>query len=457
MGFLVMDEAFDCWKRGKRQFDYSTLFDKWHEKDLKALILRDRNHPSVIMWSIGNEVPDQHNAKMAKELSSIVHKYDSTRPVVLCSNSGHVGVSDVTEALDIMGYNYNLGYYGKFFEYQKNANRPLIGSETASCISSRGAYFFPIKKNKRSDFQITSYDIDRPGWGCSPDKQFEILDKYPAVLGEFVWTGFDYLGEPTPYNRDSTVLLNFSDPAERAKQKKKLDKLGHISMPSRSSYFGIIDLCGFPKDRFYSYQARWRPELPMVHILPHWNWPERIGKITPVHIYSSGDEVELFLNGKSLGRKKKEAYTYRLRWDDVKYQPGELHAVAYKNGKIWAEEIVKTSDKPAKLSLTADHTDIKPDGKDLSFITLQIVDKDGLTVPNANNTVEFSINGPGEIIATGNGDATDRTSFASQKRAAFNGAVLAVIRSIPGKSGKIILEAKSADLESAKIEITSKP
>jgi beta-galactosidase len=455
MGFLVVDEAFDCWKRGKRPYDYSALFDEWKEKDLKALVDRDRNHPSVIIWSIGNEVPDQGNAKMAKELRDIVHRLDPTRPVVLCVNSGRVGLTPVAQAVDIMGYNYNLGCYPKFFARPENAGTPLLGSETASCISTRGIYFFPIEKNKRADFQITSYDTYYPGWGCTPDRQFQALDEFPATLGEFVWTGFDYLGEPTPYNGDATVLLNFSDPKERARQKKELDKIGRIAVPSRSSYFGILDLCGFPKDRFYAYQARWRTELPMVHILPHWNWPGRVGKTTPVHVYTSGDEAELFLNGKSLGRKKKGPKEYRLRWDEVKYQPGELKAVAYKNGKKWAETTVKTSDAPATLSLSPDRPEIKADGEDLSFVTLRVLDANGIVVPTAAAPVEFSIDGPGEIVATGNGDPTNRIPFGSKKRPAFNGLALVVIRSIPGKTGTITLEARSPGLKPAKTAISA--
>jgi len=453
MGMLVMDEAFDCWKKGKRRHDYGELFDKWHKRDLTDMIARDRNHPCVIIWSIGNEVPDQHNAKMAKMLRDIAHSADPTRPAVICSNSGQVGLSSVAQAVDIMGYNYNLGSYGRFYKRKENAETPLIGSETSSCISSRGEYFFPINKNKRSDFQISSYDLDRPGWGCSPDKQFEMLEKFPAVAGEFVWTGFDYIGEPTPYNRDATVLLNFSDPTERQRQKEALEKIGKINVPSRSSYFGIVDLCGFPKDRYYIYQAHWRPELPMAHILPHWNWPERIGKITPVHIYTSGDEAELFLNGVSLGRKKKGEYEYRLRWDDVVYSPGELKVIAYKDGRQWTENSIHTTGEPAALQLTADRAKINADGKDLAFITVKIIDKAGMTVPTADIPVTFSIEGPGEIVATGNGDATDHELFHSQQRKTFNGLALVIIRFTPGKTGTIKLKAGADGLKPAETVI----
>ena len=456
MGLLVMDEAFDAWKTGKRPDDYSALFDKWHEKDLAAMIKRDRNHPSIFMWSIGNEVPDQMKPKMVKSLSEIVHKLDPTRKTVLCSNDGHTGLSEVAQSVDVTGYNYNLWAYSKFFNRKENKNTPLIGSETSSCLSTRGEYFFPADKNKLSDFQVTSYDSYYPGWGCTPDTQFEMLEKYPAVIGEFVWTGFDYIGEPTPYNNDATVLLNFKNAEDQARQKERLEKLGKIDVPSRSSYFGIVDLCGFPKDRYYIYQSHWRPNLPMAHIFPHWNWPERVGKVTPVHVYTSGDEAELFLNGKSLGRKKKEKYQYRLRWDDVVYQPGELKVVAYKDGKKWAEDVVRTTGAPAQLSMIADRNTIVNDGKDLSFITLKVCDDNGLTVPDADVPVQFTIEGPAEIIATGNGDPTSHELFQDTKRMSFNGLALVIIRSKKGESGTVKVTATSKSLKSAKVEVEVK-
>ena len=454
MGFLVMDEAFDCWSRGKRPYDYGDLYDEWHEKDLRDLIRRDRNHPCVILWSIGNEVPQQLVAEMARELTDIVHDADpGGRPSVICCNNGRAGLSPTAQAVDVFGYNYNLGNYARFFDRPENRDTPLVASETSSCISSRGEYFFPPGKNNRVDFQVSSYDLDAPGWGCPPDRQFEMLDRFPAVLGEFVWTGFDYLGEPTPYNNDATVLLNFSDEKERERQRAILEKLGKIPVPSRSSYFGILDLCGFPKDRFYLYQARWRPDLPMVHILPHWNWPDRIGKVTPVHVYTSGDEVELFLNGKSLGRKKKGEYQYRLRWDDVVYQPGELRAVAYRNGKKWAETTVRTTGAPAALRLSADRARIRADGRDLSFITLRVVDKRGDTVPTADVPIRFRVRGAGRLAATGNGDPTCHIVFSSPERPTFNGLALLIVRSEAGKPGEILVEAESTGLKPATLRL----
>src|SRR5206468_1020065 len=270
--------------------------------------------------------------------------------------------------------------------------KPMYGSETASTISSRGEYFFPVSDDQakgHANFQVSSYDLTAPPWATTPDAEFRGQDQNPYVAGEFVWTGFDYLGEPTPYNSDTTNLLNWSDPADKARAAEELKALGKIKVPSRSSYFGIVDLAGFKKDRFYLYQSRWRSDLPMAHILPHWNWPNRIGEITPVHVFTSGDEAELFLNGHSLGRKKKEPFEYRLRWDDVKYAPGELKVVAYKNGKHWAEQVVQTTGHSVALQIKADRKVISADGKYLAFVTLKVVDKNGATVPDANNKITF--------------------------------------------------------------------
>ncbi len=307
MGFLVWDEAFDTWKIGKKKNDYNIIFDEWHAKDLKALVHRDRNHPSVFIWSVGNEVPDQQNVPLTKELAEIVRREDPTRPVSNGyndpDNSRNVG-SPV--AMDVMGVNYFFNQQPKWDADPRYANMPTLGSETSSCVSSRGEYFFG---KEYQNWQISSYDYAHPDWGCTPDEQFRTNAKFPHLLGEYVWTGFDYLGEPTPYNSDETNLLNFrSDPSKKAELEKKLEELKKSNPPSRSSYFGIIDLAGFKKDRFYSYQSNWKPEMPVAHIFPHWNWSERIGLVTPVHVYTSGDEGELFLNGKSLGRKKNDCW-----------------------------------------------------------------------------------------------------------------------------------------------------
>ncbi|MGA2798485.1 MAG: DUF4982 domain-containing protein, partial [Thermoguttaceae bacterium] len=313
------------------------------------------------------------------------------------------------------------------------------------------------KAGGRADFQMSSYDLYAPPWATTPDTEFKGQDEFPFTAGEFVWTGFDYLGEPTPYNRDVTNLLNFTDPEEKAKMAKELEELGKIAVPSRSSYFGIIDLAGFKKDRFYIYQARWRPDLPMVHILPHWNWPDRVGQVTPVHVYTSGDEAELFLNGKSLGKKKKEQYQYRLRWDDVTYEPGELRAVAYKDGKPWAEAVMRTTGPAAKLALQPDRNELSADGADLSFVTVSVVDKDGLLVPRSKNRIKFEIEGPGEIVAVDNGDATCHESFQSKEYNAYNGLCLVIIRSKAGQAGSIKLKAQSEGLDGASTGILTNP
>ncbi len=460
MGVLVQVEAFDCWEKGKTPNDYGRFFPEWHEKDLRAMIRRDRNHPCVVMWSTGNEIKEQGNPEghtISQRLTDIAHDEDPSRLVTAGCNNVKAGMNGFEKTVDLFGYNYKPNNYGEF--RAKNPGQPLYGSETASCISSRGEYFFPVSNDKSQGcggyFQVSSYDLYAPPWATTPDTEFAAQDKFPWVFGEFVWTGFDYLGEPTPYNKDKTNLLNFSDPAERKRMEDEMARIGG-NIPSRSSYFGIIDLCGFPKDRYYLYQSRWRPELPMAHILPHWNWPERTGEVTPVHVYTSGDEAELFLNGKSLGRKKKGPYEYRLRWDDVVYQPGTLKVAAYKNGKHWADAEMKTTGSAAKVELAADWSVIAADGRDLSFVTVKIADRDGLLVPRTDNLVEFRIEGPGEIVAVGNGNAASHEPFIASQRKAFNGLCLVVVRAKKGETGTITLSATSGGLQDAVIELVSK-
>ena len=458
MGILVMDESFDSWKAPKVKNGYNVLWDDWHEADLRAEYRRDRNHPSVFMWNIGNEVLELTDGTagpaIAAKLTAIGHEEDPTRPTTLGSHRGVANSNGIAKGVDVMGLNYQSGNYARFREL--NPDIPVIASETSSCLSSRGEYFFPVSEEKTKgffNFQVSSYDLYSLEWAYRPDQGFAALDKHPFVGGEFVWTGFDYLGEPTPYNADVTNLLNFEDEAGKAEMQRQLDELGKINPPSRSSYFGIVDLAGFKKDRFYLYQSRWRPDLPMAHILPHWNWPNRVGQVTPVHVYTSGDEAELFLNGKSLGRKKKEPLQYRLRWDDVVYTPGELRAVAYKNGKVWAESVIKTTGPATKVTLQPDRSEIAADGRDLSFVTVTIADKDGLPVPRSKNLVQFEVSGPGEIVAVDNGDATSFEPFQASYRKAFNGFALAIVRSKPGEAGKITLRARSEGLEPTEVTI----
>ncbi len=441
MGMLVMDESFDCWQRAKTPGDYHLLFNDWHEPDIRAEVRRDRNHPSIVLWSIGNEIPEQGSPKgssIAAELTHIIHEEDSTRYSTVACSSTTAGYTDYAKAVDVFGYNYKPDEYTKFHE--TNPLIPLFGSETSSTVSTRGEYFFPLN-TELEDFQVTSYDTYKPHWATLPDTEFAGQEKNPFVAGEFVWTGFDYMGEPTPYNKDSSILLNFSTPKEKAKAEADLKASQKIPVPSRSSYFGIVDLCGFKKDRFYLYQSVWRPDYPMAHIVPHWNWPERVGQQTPVFVYTSGDEAELFLNGASLGKKKKDPFQYRIGWDEVTYQPGELKVVAYKNGKEWATDRVKTTGQPAKILLAPDRKSIMGDGRDLCFVTVSIVDQNGLSVPRSHPKLQFAITGPGEIVATDNGDPTDQTSFPSTERAAFNGMALVIIRAKPGAAEKITLHA----------------
>jgi beta-galactosidase len=461
LGILVIDEAFDGWRKAKKLNDYNLLFDDWAGRDLRALIRRDRNHPSVMMWSVGNEVIEQgsrEGAKIASFLVGIVRKEDPSRPAMIASNNVGAAIKGFSRSFDVFGYNYLSSHYAKF--HKINPTIPVIGSETSSAISSRGEYFFPFTDQEdggKANFQMSSYDLYAPHWGNSPDVEFKNHDKFPFSSGEFVWTGFDYLGEPTPYSSNAIKLQNPTDPEERERMKHDLEASGKTPPPSRSSYFGIIDLAGFKKDRFYLYQAHWRPDLPMAHILPHWNWPNRVGEITPVHVYTSGDEGELFLNYQSLGRKKKGRYEYRLRWDDVKYAPGELRVVAYKGGRKWAESVVKTTGRAAKLHLQADRDTFAADGTDLVFVTVSIIDQAGLVVPNAKNTLSFEISGSAEIVATDNGDATDQSSFQSLEREAFNGLALVIIRAKPGVAGPITLRVNSKDLSPAEITILAVP
>ena len=473
MGMLVMDEAFDAWRRGKKKIagtdardgqmrflDYARVFDEWHERDTRALVRRDRNHPSVVMWSIGNEVSELHfndGWRLAARLAGIMREEDRTRPVTIGSNSRTAPYFGFQTALDLIGFNYKPDQYAPF--HAAHPDIPVFGSETASTISSRGEYFFPVSEDKsqgQADFQVSSYDLYAPRWALVADDEFKGIDENPHVFGEFVWTGFDYLGEPTPYNADVTNLLNYSDPKQREIAAKELADLGKIRVPSRSSYFGIIDLAGFPKDRFYLYQARWRPDLPMAHILPHWNWPGREGQVTPVFVYTSGNEAELFVNGTSQGRKKRGAFEYRFRWDEVVYQPGEVKVVTWKDGQPWAESVVRTTGAAARLLMAPDRAAIRGDGLDLSYITVTVADQDGQLVPRSKNALKFTVSGPGEIVATDNGDATSFESFQSPERQAYNGLALVIVRAKKGASGAITVRAESAGLTTGETTITAR-
>lgn len=461
MGMLIMDEAFDCWTVGKKSGDYATLFREWHEKDLQALVCRDRNHPSVILWSTGNEVDEQYHPEsgMTRHLTEVVHRYDTTRPVTFGASWPSKSALNGTELqVDVHGMNYPSGgfggpdFYGTFLNKPGHEHLAGFASESSSTLSSRGVYF-PDR------FQCSSYDLQEPGWGSLPDQEFAALDKYPAICGEFVWTGFDYLGEPIPFNSDQTILLNYSQlSAEEIRQKEKeLAEMEKNRPTSRSSYFGIVDMAGFPKDRYYLYQAHWMPEKPMTHILPHWNFPDRVGQVTPVFVYTSGDEAELFLNGRSLGRKKKAPFTYRLRWDDVVYEPGTLRAVTYKNGKRWATDEVSTTGPAHALQVESDKRKLTADGQELAFVTVRVTDRQGRTVPDANLPVTCELlGGDGQIVATDNGDPTCHITFSSPERPTFNGLLLAIIRAHEGGKAPVTLRVSSPGLKPATLKIRLK-
>ena len=455
LGIVVMDEAFDMWRRQKVPNDYHKYFDEWSERDVRDMVRRDRNHPSIIMYSIGNEIPEQNfpdGGAIARRLTDLFHHEDPTRPTTSAFNSPDPAVKNELAAnVDIPGLNYKPTQYQRFMK--EHPNWIFYGSETASCVSSRGVYHLPIEKyDKHPSLQLSSYDVIAPPWAYCPDPEFEMQDKFPQLLGEFVWTGFDYIGEPTPYfnSRNS----NETDWA------------------ARSSYFGMIDLAGFPKDRYYLYQSVWTKK-PMVHVLPHWNWQGHEGQNIPVMVYSNGAEIELFLNGKSLGRKKrfsepvplpvgpnisqdrKYMSKYRLMWQ-VPYQPGSLKAVAYQDGKQVAVDEVRTAGAPARVKLLPDRSTITADGDDLSFVTVRIEDKDGNFCPEADNLVHFDVTGAGAIRAVDNGNAATTEPFHADHRKAFSGLALLIVRSERGQPGKIHVTATSDGLAQAVTEITTR-
>ena len=453
MGFLVINESFDVWARKKTPLDFHLIFPDWHEQDMRALVRRDRNNPSVIAWSTGNEVGEQYTgeegAEVSERLREIVEQEDPTRPTTASMNYAKPHMA-MPETMDVISLNYqgegirNAPAYSHLKGittpplypafHEALPDKLIISSENAAAVSSRGEYLFPVADGISAPVadgaggdpvtqQVSAYELYTAPFGSSADKVFGSLERHPYVGGGFVWSGWDYLGEPTPY------------------------------YGARSSYFGVIDLAGFKKDRFYLYQAHWRPDFPMAHILPHWNWPDRVGEVTPVHVFTSGDEAELFLNGESLGRKQNGKYEYRLRWDDVKYEPGELVVVAYKDGVEWATDVVRTADEPAALEIKPDRPVIDADGEDLSFVTARVVDGDGNVAPTADKVIQFEVEGPGEIVATDNGDSTSFQPFHSKERKAFNGYALAIVRAKPGQTGTITVTASSDGLETGKTSV----
>jgi beta-galactosidase len=408
------------------------------------------------MYSIGNEIPEQGIAEggaMAKRLVDFFHQEDPTRPTTSAFNNPDGAIKNgLAAAVDLVGVNYRPWQYEKI--QKEHPDWIVYGSETASCVSSRGVYHLPIAKyEKDPSLQLTSYDVIAPPWAYCPDVEFSYQDKLANVPGEFVWTGFDYIGEPTPYFAGRTG----GDSAD---------------WPARSSYFGFVDLAGFPKDRFYLYQSQWTKK-PMVHVLPHWNWKGMEGKNIPVMAYTNAEEVELFLNGKSLGRKKrfsepveipvgqnasadkKFVTKYRLEWQ-VPYQPGSLKAVAYQGGKEIAVDEVRTAGAPARVKLIADRSTIQADGDDLSFLTVRIEDKDGNFCPMADNLVKFNVTGAGNIRAVDNGNAATVEPFHADHRKAFNGLALLIVSSQKGQAGKIHVTAAAEGLSAGTAEITTR-
>jgi len=434
IGLLVDVEAFDEWKHGKNANGYGNYFDEWSQKDIRSMIRRDRNHPSVIMWSIGNEINEQampEGKEIAQKLAITCREEDPTRPVTAGFNNHNAAIKNgLADVIDIVGFNYKPQDYKK--KHAEYPNFVLLASETASTVSSRGDYKFPVKEIKgvwHDDYQVSSYDMEYPGWATTPDTEFEAQDNNEFVMGEFVWTGFDYLGEPTPYNEGT---------------------------PARSSYFGIVDLAGLKKDRFYLYQSNWSTK-PMLHVLPHWNWSDRIGQNVPVYCYSNYPKAELFVNGKSMGvRQKDEAnkYTrYRLMWKDVVYEPGEIKVVAYdESNKAMAEQIIKTAGNAYTVRLTADRSTIKSGGKDLSFVTVEVIDKAGNLCPRASNLLFFEISGKGKLKALCNGNAIDQTSFGSNYMNTFNGKMIAIIES-GDAAGEVVLSVSGGKLLPQEVKI----
>ena len=439
MGFIVMDEAFDIWKKEKNKFDYHLDWDEWHKRDLEDLILRDRNHPSVIIWSIGNEVAEQWGSHpeagiISKELVGIVKNLDRTRPITAACNFVSTDNTLITAGnLDLVGTNYAHAEMHKF--PQMFPNRPLIYTETTSSLATRGSYDMPSDQIRRwppkwdvplkdgnADFSCSAYDNCSTPWGSTQEETWKLIKKYDFISGMFIWTGWDYIGEPTPY-----------------------------PWPAISSYFGIIDLAGFPKDTFYMYQSEWTTK-PMLHIFPHWNWTP--GKTVDVWAYFNSDEVELFLNGKSLGTKKKTGDDLHVSWR-VPFEPGVLKAVSRRNGKVELTKSISTAGAAARLLLEPDRRLIKADGTDLSFVTVKVVDKNGVVVPLADNLVKFDLSGAGFIAGVDNGNQISHEGFKGKQRKAFHGLAMAIVQT-SGKPGPITLNATSEGLASATVTITTR-
>lgn len=444
LGMMVMAESFDMWIYPKCKNGYAKFFKEWSDRDMTNLVKHHRNHPSIIMWSIGNEIPEQwskEGMEIAKHLQDICHQYDPSRPVTQGMDRAEDALkSGFAQVMDVPGFNYRVHKYYKNIEQLPQGF--LLGSETASTVSSRGVYKFPVQvrassNNPYADGQCSSYDTEYCSWSNLPDDDWKMQDDYSWVIGEFVWTGYDYLGEPTPYD---------------------------TYWPSRSSYFGICDLAGLPKDRYYMYRARWNEHQHTTHLLPHWNWKGREGQVTPVYCYTDGVEGELFVNGKSQGRVRKDKSSrldrYRLRWNNVKYEPGEIRVVTYNQyGDKVGEDVKRTAGEPAQMKFSVETPDHEPiacmvegctdehnvllnaDGNDLAFITVSLLDKDGNECPLADDELTFEVKGAGTFKAACNGDATSLDSFTQPHMRLFSGKLVIVVQS-KAQKGDIILTVK---------------
>ena len=442
LGMMVMAESFDMWIYPKCKNGYAKFFKEWSDRDMTNLVKHHRNHPSIIMWSIGNEIPEQwskEGVEISKHLQDICHQYDPSRPVTQGMDRAEAALkSGFAQVMDVPGFNYRVHKYYKNIEQLPQGF--LLGSETASTVSSRGVYKFPVvvsDKATYADGQCSSYDTEYCSWSNLPDDDWKMQDDYSWVIGEFVWTGYDYLGEPTPYD---------------------------TYWPSRSSYFGICDLAGLPKDRYYMYRARWNEHQHTTHLLPHWNWQGREGQVTPVYCYTDGVEGELFVNGKSQGRVRKDKSSrldrYRLRWNDVKYEPGEIRVVTYNQyGEKVGEDVKRTAGEPAQMKFSVETPDHEPiacmvegctdehnvllnaDGKDLAFITVSLLDKDGNECPLADDELTFEVTGAGTFKAACNGDATSLEPFTHPHMKLFSGKLVVIVQSSKQK-GNITLKVK---------------
>ncbi len=455
MGLVVWDEAFDKWD-GTATLPKNVTIPEHGLKQYSNFVRRDRNHPCVVVWSVGNEIWDLEGLKypdapgLLKTMVGYVKQFDTTRPVGLAQCMPESARSQLSAALDVAGWNYARRYA---ISRERWPKLPIIYSESASAYSTRG-YFddFPMP-SKKDDYpstaRISSYDHNSAFYSDPADVEFALMEQDRFVAGEFVWTGFDYIGEPVPFIAEGWGHF----------VKRQLTR----AEESRISSFGIVDLVGIPKDRYYLYRSHWAPEKQTIHILPHWNWPERMGKVTPVYVYTNGDSAELFLNGRSLGKRSKDPQApvvrdrYALRWLDVAYEPGELKAIAYRDGQELGTAVMRTAGAPARLRLTPDRTELVADGDDLSYLLVEAIDESGNVCPLAMNEVQFTVDGPGTIAGVGNGDHHYPAEFDANHVALFYGKAMLIVRTSDGTAGAIQVQAIGNGLEGASVTVQSNP